>query len=134
MGFLLKKSDRVVLLVGLFFACIALSQPFLKGFFSSRSPDSSLTKVNRRPVELKEVEVKLPEFVDSEGKIDLNSADEEELTRLPGIGPVLAERIVSYRSNYGNLTSLAGLKEVDGIGPSTLERIRDRLKLNSESS
>ncbi len=134
MGFMLKKSDRVILLVGLFFASIALSYPFLKGFFSSRPSDSSLTKVNGRAVQLKEVEVKIPEFDNTEEKIALNEADEERLVKLPGIGPVLAERIVGYRSNHGNFSSLKELKEINGIGPSTLERISGRLKINSGSS
>lgn len=131
---LLKKSDRLLLLVGLFIGCIALAHPFLKGFFSSRSPESQLSEVNGRPVKLEKVKVRIPEFVDKEGKINLNTADPEKLEELSGIGPVLAERIVAYRTRNGDFSSLAELEEVSGIGPSTLNRIKERLKLESGSS
>lgn len=133
MGYLLKKSDRIVLLVGLFIGFIALSHPFLKGFLSSRSPETNLSKVNGRPVKLEEVEVRIPEFVDPDGKINLNTAHTKKLVELSGIGPVLAERIVAYRSENGNFSSLTELKEVKGIGPSTLSRMKDRLKVESVS-
>lgn len=134
MGFLLKKSDRIVLLVGLFLACIALSHPFLKGFLSSRSPETDLSEVNGRAIKLEEVKVRVPEFVDRDGKIDLNTADTEKLLELSGIGPVLAERIIAYRSENGDFSSLTELKEVNGIGSSTLNRIRERLKIEDGSS
>lgn len=134
MGFPLKKSDRIVLLVGLFLACIALSHPFLKGFLSSRSPGTDLSEVNGRAIKLEEVKVRVPEFVDKDGKIDLNTADTEKLLELSGIGPVLAERIIAYRSENGDFSSLTELKEVNGIGSSTLNRIRERLKIEGGSS
>ncbi|MBS3736932.1 MAG: helix-hairpin-helix domain-containing protein [Candidatus Bipolaricaulota bacterium] len=131
---LLKKSDRLLLLVGLFIGCIALSHPFLKGFFGSRSPETRLSQVNGRPLKLEEVKVRTPEFVDRDGKINLNTADPERLEELSGIGSVLAERIVAYRTRNGGFSSLAELKEVSGIGPSTLNRIKERLKVESGSS
>lgn len=131
---LLKKSDRLLLLVGLLIGCIALAQPFLKGFFSSRSPETRLSEVNGQPLKLEEVEVRTPEFVDTDGKINLNTAGTENLVELSGIGPVLAERIVAYRSKNGDFSSLTELKKVSGIGPTTLNRIEESLKLESASS
>ncbi|MFW6071548.1 MAG: ComEA family DNA-binding protein [Candidatus Bipolaricaulota bacterium] len=131
---LLKKSDRLLLLVGLFVGCIALSHPFLKGLFDSQSPETRLSEVNGRPLKLEEVKVRTPEFVDRDGKINLNAADPERLEELSGIGSVLAERIVAYRARNGGFSSLAELKEVSGIGPSTLNRIKERLKVESGSS
>ncbi|MBS3787900.1 helix-hairpin-helix domain-containing protein [Candidatus Bipolaricaulota bacterium] len=120
-------------MVGLFIGCIALSHPFLKGFLSSRSPETNLSKVNGRPINLEEIEVRIPEFADPDGKINLNTANTEKLVEISGIGPVLAERIVSYRSENGDFSSLAELKGVKGIGPSTLSRVKDRLKVESVS-
>lgn len=57
------------------------------------------------------------------GRIDLNRADAAELDRLPGIGPVLASRIVAYRSQIGGFHSPDELLGVRGIGPRLLERI-----------
>lgn len=51
------------------------------------------------------------------GPVDINTATVTELTTLPGIGPVLAQRIIDYRSAHGPFTSVEGLQQV-GIGPS----------------
>lgn len=56
-------------------------------------------------------------------RIDLNTASEAELQLLPNIGPRLAERIVVDRSNNGSFGSLDDLSRVPGIGPVTVERI-----------
>jgi competence protein ComEA len=63
-------------------------------------------------------------------RIWLNLASTEELMTLPGIGPVLAERIVRYRLVHGPFHTLAELKNVQGIGPQTLEKIRERVRLD----
>jgi competence protein ComEA len=125
---LLKKSDRMVLFVGLFLGLIALAHPYLKSFLSPGPTGPDLSRVNGRPVTLEEVRVKVPEFVERGQKVDLNRAGEERLTELPGIGPVLAGRIIAYREEHGDFSTPAELEEVSGIGPSTLEGIRDRLK------
>ncbi|WP_300766798.1 helix-hairpin-helix domain-containing protein [uncultured Bifidobacterium sp.] len=56
--------------------------------------------------------------------IDINSADESELDELPGVGPVLASRIVEYRQSIGRFTSIDQLLDVSGIGSKTMERLR----------
>ena len=58
------------------------------------------------------------------GRIDPNRASAPELTRLPGIGPALAARIVADRGQNGLFRSPEALLRVRGIGPKTLERIR----------
>jgi len=60
-------------------------------------------------------------------RIDLNRADARELDRLPGIGPVLAGRIVEHRRTAGPYRSVEDLLAVRGIGPALLERLRDRV-------
>ena len=56
--------------------------------------------------------------------LDLNRATEQELERLPGIGAVLARRIVQYRETHGRFRDLEQLRDVKGIGKKTFERIR----------
>jgi competence protein ComEA len=58
------------------------------------------------------------------GKLDLNTATAEQLQELPGIGAVLAQRIVAYRDEHGPFTSIDELDNVEGIGPSLLEKLR----------
>lgn len=57
-------------------------------------------------------------------RIDLDRADVSEITRLPRIGPALAQRIVAWRAQYGPFGSLARLDSVPGVGPKLLEAIR----------
>ncbi len=59
------------------------------------------------------------------GAININTASAAELEALPGIGPVLAQAIVDYRTENGPFTSVDELEEVSGIGPATLEEVRD---------
>jgi len=64
--------------------------------------------------------------VGSEGRLlSLSRATVSELETLPGVGPVLAERIASFRDERGGFTSVEELLEVPGIGESTLASIRD---------
>lgn len=58
------------------------------------------------------------------GLVDLNAADVGALDALPGIGPVLAQRILDWRTEHGRFTSVDELGEVAGIGPTVLERLR----------
>lgn len=59
-----------------------------------------------------------------DGPIDINSATADELDVLPGIGPALAQRIVTYRERYGAFADVESLVMVPGIGPRTLDRMR----------
>jgi hypothetical protein len=56
--------------------------------------------------------------------LDLGSAEVSELTALPGIGPVLAGRIIAWRSSRSGAWLLDDLLEIRGIGPATVDRIR----------
>jgi competence protein ComEA len=58
-----------------------------------------------------------------QGPVDINAASAEELQRLPGIGPVIAERIVEWRRENGRFQSADELARVPGIGPRTAERL-----------
>lgn len=61
------------------------------------------------------------------GPLNLNTSSEAELEELPGVGPVLAGRIVQWRTDNGAFSSVDQLQEVDGIGPSTFEDLRDEV-------
>ena len=58
------------------------------------------------------------------GLIDLNRASQSELETLPGIGPVTAASIISYREQMP-FQSVEELEQVSGIGPKRLEAVRD---------
>ena len=56
--------------------------------------------------------------------VRLATATEAELQTLPGIGPSLAQRIISYRATHPRLSTVEELDDVPGIGPSLIEKIR----------
>ena len=62
-------------------------------------------------------------------KINLNTASAEELDELPGVGPVLAGRIIDYREQNGGFQSLEQLKNVSGIGEAVFEKLKDFISL-----
>ena len=64
--------------------------------------------------------------------LDLNTASLEDLETLPGIGPVLAERIIEYRERYGGFQSVEEIMYVSGIGEKTYAKIADLLKVEVE--
>jgi competence protein ComEA len=61
--------------------------------------------------------------------IDLNTATVQQLDTLPGIGPVTAAAIVSWREANGKFTSVDQLADVDGIGPGRLEKLRPHVRV-----
>jgi competence ComEA-like helix-hairpin-helix protein len=64
-------------------------------------------------------------------RLDPNTAKREELLQIPGLGPVLAERIVRNREQHGPFQSVDELERVPGIGPILLDRLRPHLHLNA---
>ncbi len=64
------------------------------------------------------------------GPVDLNAATAAELDALPGIGPVLAERIVAWRADHGPFASVDALDAVSGIGAKLLENIRGLVRVS----
>ncbi len=64
-----------------------------------------------------------------DGVVHINSADENELQRLPGVGPSTAQSIVEHRSKIGRFSSVDQLDDVKGIGPKKLEKMRPFLAL-----
>ena len=67
--------------------------------------------------------------VDANGVLNLNSATETDYESLPGVGPVLAARIMAWRTTNGVFRSIDELGEVTGIGPSILEQIRPLVRV-----
>jgi competence protein ComEA len=59
-----------------------------------------------------------------EHRLDLNRATVEELERLPGLGPVLAQRVVDRRTAIGSFSSVDDLLDVKGIGRKKMDRVR----------
>ncbi len=60
-------------------------------------------------------------------KVNINTATQNELDGLPGIGPALAQRIIDFREENGNFKSIEDIQNVKGIGDSKFDEIRDKI-------
>ena len=63
--------------------------------------------------------------------IDMNSADQTQLQSLPGIGPVTAQAIIDHRAAHGAFANVDALVAVRGIGPATVDQLRDHVRVGS---
>ena len=100
---------------------------FLGGFFAGRN-------VNRTPVQISAIAAVSPEDETAAPEriaptelqiININTADSQSLQTLPGIGQVLAQRIIDYRTQNGPFQTAGDLMNVSGIGEKKLEAILD---------
>ena len=68
------------------------------------------------------------------GVLNINKATAAELTRLPGIGPSKADRIVAYRARRGPFRRVRDLRRVKGIGRKTVKRLEKHLAVKGTST
>lgn len=69
-----------------------------------------------------------------EGKLNLNTATEDQLMLLPTIGPAKAERIVTWRKKHGGFKRIADLRRVKGFGYKTFKRLARFLAIEGETT
>ncbi|MBC5624375.1 helix-hairpin-helix domain-containing protein [Clostridium sp. NSJ-49] len=68
-------------------------------------------------------------IIESNGLININLADINELKKITGIGDVKAQSIIEYREKNGGFKSVDEIKNVDGIGEKTFEKIKEKITL-----
>ncbi|MFF5995587.1 helix-hairpin-helix domain-containing protein [Lysinibacillus sp. KU-BSD001] len=91
------------------------------------------------PLEGQDTELDMQQFISSassssadsssSGKVNINTADETQLTTLPGIGPAKAKAIIAHRDEHGKFQAIDGLKNVTGIGDKTFEQLKDLIDI-----
>jgi len=92
---------------------------------SATAPDTGATaQENPAPTRSDSKKLKAP----SDGTVDVNTASADELERLPGVGPKMAERIIAYRTQAGPFHMAEDLMNVGGIGDKKLDKMRPFLK------
>ncbi len=82
----------------------------------------------------REVEIERQSSQHFVSRLDVNSATWVEIAELEGIGPVLARRIVTDRTENGPFTSVDALRRVSGIGPKTLDKLRPLVAISSTAA
>lgn len=65
----------------------------------------------------------------TDGKVNLNSATEAELDTLPGVGKVMAGKIIEYREKNGGFKDIEELKNIDRVGEATFEKLKDKVSI-----
>ena len=129
-----KPAVGVLVLVTSVFAA------FTAGFFVGRH-------LNRAPVRIYQPTVQeddIPETPNQQEEVEtpqetvpqivnINTATVQDLESLPGIGPVMAQRIVDYRNEHGPFKSVEELTKVKGIGESKLEELLDLITTGGEA-
>lgn len=115
----MKKAKIAILSVSLIFMCVMIG--FFIGRMSAKnhvilsSQNTSTDKADSAAETVSVIE---------NGRININLATSQQLQMLPNIGDVLAERIVTYRSEHGPFDTVDDLTLVDGIGEKRLEALR----------
>ena len=114
------KNERSILLL----VC-SLSLMLVLGIFIGRN-------WNTKVVPLSENNTPLPESVTAEMpayRLDINTATQNQFMELPGIGEIIADRIIAYRDENGAFTSIDELLYVDGIGEAKLQQIERFIRI-----
>lgn len=105
----MTRTDKILFLISLLLLCLFAALP-------------------ERGTPVTETVLVTPEPVAVIGDIDLNTADAETLQRLPGVGPVIAERILYQRLALGGFSCAEELVLVDGIGEKTMIKIYEYME------
>lgn len=109
----MKNVKHIILSITVIFICILI------GMFLGRctSNKNYITLSPRQDTIAEE------SYDVSSSKININTASKDELLQLPGVGDVLAQRIVDYRDENGSFQSTSDLGNIEGIGDKTLNNI-----------
>jgi len=124
------KKQRISILAVL----TALFAAFTLGLFLGRNQSGSAVilsgpaAMQTLPPEPVTGDIPYPEN-SAEFPVNINTAEKEALTALPGIGEILAQRIIAYRNANGSFSSVDGLMYVEGIGEKKLEAILDLITI-----
>ena len=122
----LTKTEWLLLALGAAFLTV-LVFAYAKMSKTAEGDGYTITTQRQLPETAPEEETEEPLLDEPEesGPVDINTASQEELETLSGVGPVLAQRIIEYREANG----LEELLEVKGIGEKTLEKFREDITL-----
>ena len=113
-----SKSEKILLALTAAFLCVLLTL-----FLRDRAALAGAGVETERAVPQEEI-------VPDVSPLNINTATEEELTALPGIGPELAARVVAYRTESGPFAQIEDIMNVKGIGQGKFDDIAQRITVN----
>ena len=116
-----KPPMGILVLITCIFAAFAF------GFFAGRSLNRAPVRITQMQPPATETETLTDPVPTAPPIVNINTATAAELDTLPGIGPVLAGRIIDYREEHGAFRAPEELSKVKGIGEATLADILDMI-------
>lgn len=117
----MKKASIILLCVTAAFLV------FMGGFLVGRNANRSPITISRVPNPTAATH-QVP-TTPSQGLLDINTASHSQLAEIPGIGEVIAQRILDYRQQHGPFTSLSDLTNVEGIGDKRMSTLLEYITL-----
>jgi competence protein ComEA len=118
-----SKQEKITLLVLSFILLIGLGFSFHRT--NSRQINPAIKSVYLEKIDLESIDKIIQDY----SVININTATADELERLPGIGPTLAKRIITYRKTKGFFTDKKDLLKIKGIGPKLYGRIEESVSI-----
>ena len=124
----MKKASLVLIILTLVFTA------FASGVFLGRNMNHSKVTVSTiTPATVPAATISPTNAVTEPAQVNINTAALEQLMTLPGIGEVLAQRIIDYREAHGSFERIADLANVSGIGDTKLEAILEYITVGGSS-
>jgi comEA protein len=119
---LTSYERKVLIFIGALILCGAALKFFNVGFISQKTtvkttPNETTPKIPNN--------ISNPNVLTKQIIVNVNTASQQELEKIPGIGPELARRLIAYRQTKGQFRDLEDLKDVKGIGEKKAQLIKN---------
>jgi competence ComEA-like helix-hairpin-helix protein len=133
-----KLTRRVASLAAIALLVAAMGGTWSRSAAAAPTPAQTLAKPSAAPAkpgsDAGEPPAKKSGHKEITGKLNLNTANEEQLQLLPTVGPSKAERIVAWRAKNGGFKRVADLRRVKGFGYKTFKKLEPYLDIKGDTT
>ena len=117
----MKKQAWIFIVITGMFACVLFGLFFGRNMTRNYVPiDNALASTTGGSTEIVQ---------NNDGKINLNTATEQQLMLLPGVGETTAQKIIQYRTDNNGFTTIEDIMNVSGIGEKKFEQMKPYIKV-----
>jgi len=133
-----KLFRRIAPVVAIALLVAAMGGSWTRSAAAAPPPSAAITKPSASPArpggEPDEPPARKSNHKQISGKLNLNTANEEQLQLLPTVGPAKAERIVAWRAKNGGFKRVADLRRVKGFGYKTFKKLEPYLDIKGDTT